>query len=181
MTTETETLTNILSSTLARLVELGEAEIDPKNKAYIFKNYKLMDSPFIILKDIELNTLLTVFHNSGPGIKALVASGYKSPVQPFDISEDETHLVFEVHELGVEHQFEIVIYNRHGEIGIEAEFDAAPALNEDLAISIWDDLSGKFEFATSLNHALNQSGLDKHYSFPIDEFVKLYLEEINMR
>lgn len=181
MPTEIETLDTLLETTINRLIELGQIGNKLDIKQYICDNCKLEMSPLTVLKEIEIDTLLAVFHNHGPNIHLMKQSSQDVQDVTSDLSEDETHDIYKVTRIGEETDFDLVIYNRHGKIGIEVEFDAAPALSEEFVISIWDDLSGKFDFADALNSALARSGIDHFYAIDIDEFCELYLMELQGR
>jgi len=177
---EVETITRMIEISCQRLYDLGIVSDATQMHAYIHENVRLNMSPLKVLKKINLDHLLAVFHNNVDNIKLMVGSDQRKSdptfYDTFDLSEDETNLIFNVHEVGVEHPFDLVVYNRHNMIGIECEYDAAPALNEELTVSIWDNLPTRFEFAEKLNFALDQSGIEKHYEIMTDDFLDIYIK-----
>jgi len=176
---EIETLKIMVAISLQRLYDLGEIKTQDL-QSYVNENVKLNVSPLTVLKQISLNHLLSVFHNNGPCIKILCHADEVSKDVMFDISKDEFVHIVHVEDVALERTFDLVVYNRHGNIGIETEFDSGPALVEDMIISIWDNLTERVNCTDMLNHGLDNAGINKFFEIPIDEFIELYLEHIKI-
>ena len=177
-TLEIETLRMMMKINLQRLYELGEINDNIGIQAYIGKHCQIDISPLKMLECINIKTLLSVFHNACDNIKHLEVSTMDSSSQITDLSDDESHCVLAVNDIGEEVSFDLVIYHRHGMIGIETEIDTGPGFNEDQVVSIYDDITKLFDFTKAMSQVIVESGVPIYAEISVLDFIELYIQEV---